>query len=70
MPIYDLHESFLRREEFKNFGIQVPDFDYEALVKRTYDHPIWVHFGGGNLFRDFHSSLQQKLIQQGEADKE
>ena len=67
--MYDLHESFLRREEFKNIGIQVPDFDYEALVKRTYDHPIWVHFGGGNLFRAFHSSLQQGLIQQGEADK-
>lgn len=38
--MYYLNESLSKKEGFKNIGIQVPNFDYQALVKRTYDNPV------------------------------
>ncbi|MGV7898298.1 mannitol dehydrogenase family protein, partial [Mycobacterium kansasii] len=32
------------------------------------DHPRWVHFGGGNLFRAFHAAIANTLIEKGELD--
>lgn len=67
--MYYLNESLSKKKEFKEIGIEVPNYDYQELVKRTADNPIWVHFGGGNLFRAFHSVLQQKLVNQNLSDK-
>ncbi len=41
----------------------------KQLFERTYNEPIWVHFGAGNIFRGFPAALQQDLIEQGKSDK-
>lgn len=53
-------------ESFHQAGITVPQFDQEKMVKETVDNPVWVHFGGGNLFRCFHSTIAQQLLNAGE----
>ena len=47
---------------FKNAGIKVPKFNQEWMIKATAKNPVWVHFGGGNLFRCFHAQLAQQLL--------
>lgn len=51
---------------FKNAGIKVPKFNQEWMIKATAKNPVWVHFGGGNLFRCFHAQLAQQLLNKGE----
>lgn len=62
-----LLDNYLENPEpFKKAGISVPKFDQEQMVKQTEESPIWVHFGGENLFRCFHSVIAQKLLNRGE----
>ncbi len=53
---------------FKKAGVTVPHFDQNKLIEHTKEAPVWVHFGGGNLFRCFHSVIAQELINKGEMD--
>ena len=50
---------------FHQAGITVPKFDQAAMVAETAENPVWVHFGGGNLFRCFHSTIAQDLLNEG-----
>jgi fructuronate reductase len=43
----------------------LPQFDREAMIRATEEHPQWVHFGAGNIFRAFPAALQQTLLEQG-----
>lgn len=52
-------------EQFCRAGIDVPHFDQDAMIKQTAKEPVWVHFGGGNLFRCFHSIIAQRLLNSG-----
>jgi fructuronate reductase len=56
------------RADFEKQGIQLPSYDIDAMGRRTAEAPRWVHFSSGNLFRAFHSSLAQRLLEQGAAD--
>ncbi|WP_125767616.1 mannitol dehydrogenase family protein [Lapidilactobacillus wuchangensis] len=52
--------------DFKVAGIQVPSYVQAQMMATTAQQPIWVHFGGGNLFRCFHGEIAQKLLNTGE----
>lgn len=64
-----LNDDYLNNQAaFEKAGIQVPTYDQTTIKKETADHPRWVHFGGGNLFRAFHAAIANKLIEKGELD--
>lgn len=64
----------LSKENIKNVsgweqaGIELPHFNYDAMVAKTHENPTWVHFGAGNIFRGFIAVLQQKLLNLNKAD--
>lgn len=61
----------LTREELQNTklwedaGFELPNFDRDAMIKRTEENPEWVHFGAGNLFRAFPAAVAQDLLNRG-----
>lgn len=50
-------------------GVALPAFDHAAMCEATKEHPIWVHFGAGNIFRGFIAKLGQELLNKGLAQK-
>ncbi|MFT9214147.1 mannitol dehydrogenase family protein [Liquorilactobacillus ghanensis] len=54
-----------KQAEFEAAGIKVPNYLQEEVITETEKTPIWVHFGGGNLFRCFHSVIAQQLLNEG-----
>lgn len=69
--LLELEKEQLKKspEKFEEIGIKTPKFDFEKVWEATQKEPIWLHFGGGNLFRAFHSVLQQHLIELKETNK-
>ena len=49
-------------QAWKAVGIALPDYDVEALQKRTKEKPEWVHFGIGNIFLIFLGGIADDLI--------
>ncbi|MDR3355834.1 MAG: mannitol dehydrogenase family protein [Spirochaetaceae bacterium] len=54
-----------RNGDFEKAGVRLPDFDMDAVRDATRAAPVWVHFGVGNLFKAYHASLAQRLIECG-----
>lgn len=50
---------------WNNAGIKLPEFSVNTMRENTYENPVWVHFGAGNIFRAFIARLQQKLLNEG-----
>ena len=50
-------------------GVRLPRYDIAAMRKKTKTAPVWVHFGAGNIFRAFIAALQQRLLDEGLADR-
>ncbi|MGG0516453.1 mannitol dehydrogenase family protein [Bacillus pseudomycoides] len=46
--------------------VELPEFDIEVLKKSGKESPVWLHFGGGNLYRSFHAEVAQRLANKGE----
>ena len=64
-----LSNDGIKSPEWQKKGYKTISYDREALVKKTHDAPIWVHFGAGNIFRGFPARLQEELVEQGLSDK-
>ena len=62
-------EGLKDRQAWLSAGIRLPEYDVEALRARTQEHPVWVHFGIGNIFRIFLGTAADDLITKGLLDK-
>ena len=51
--------------EWQKAQVALPRFDIVAMRKTSLEAPRWVHFGGGNIFRGFIASLDQRLLDAG-----
>lgn len=62
-------DSLLNKREWEAADIKLPLYDVPEMIDKTKASPIWVHFGAGNIFRGFVAALQQKLLDEGHAEK-
>ena len=58
-----LNENGLKdRAQWEEKGYHLPQYDREAMIARTKENPMWVHFGAGNIFRAFQANVAQNLL--------
>lgn len=63
------NNGLLNREQWNEKGFKLPEFNREEVTRKTLEAPTWIHFGAGNLFRAFTAAAQNKLLNEGKADK-
>ena len=69
MKLTDLITGNANVAEWEAKGYKLPKFDIEAVKKRTYEEPTWVHFGGGNIFRAFPAAIINDALNTGQYDR-
>ena len=57
------------RAEWEAAGVRLPSYDVKALKAKGAEQPVWIHFGGGNLYRAFHAEIAQRLADKGLLDR-
>ena len=65
LTLKSLHDD---RDAFLAAGYHLPEFDYDTVHKNTVEHPHWIHFGAGNIFRAFQATVAQNLLNSGVLD--
>lgn len=55
--------------DLEALNIQLPTQDVDAVRAAGAKQPVWMHFGGGNLYRAFHAEIAQDLIDAKELDR-
>lgn len=65
LTLKSLHDD---RDAFLAAGYHLPEFDYDTVHKNTMEHPHWIHFGAGNIFRAFQANVAQNLLNSGVLD--
>lgn len=63
-----LVKSDLLDMRFINQKYNLPEFDIEAVRRKTLQEPTWLQLGAGNIFRAFLGSSQQHLLNDGLTD--
>lgn len=65
-----LNEAGLKdKKVWEDAGFALPQFDRAAVTKKTIEHPFWIHFGAGNIFRAFQANVVQNLLNNGTLDR-
>lgn len=59
-------QGLMERVQWEEKGYKLPQFDREKVKAETKENPVWIHFGGGNLFRAFPANALQKLLNNGD----
>ena len=54
-----------QKAEWEKLGVKLPAFDHAAMTAATKEHPIWVHFGAGNIFRAFPAAILNDALNSG-----
>ena len=54
---------------WQSAGVKLPEYDVQAAADKAKAHPVWAHFGAGNIFRIFVGGLADTLIAKGEMDR-
>jgi fructuronate reductase len=57
------------RAAFEEAGIQLPKADPTPAREAGRKQPVWIHVGGGNLYRAFHAAIAQDMIDKGALDR-
>ena len=65
LTLKSLHDD---RDAFLAAGYHLSEFDYDTVHKNTVEHPHWIHFGAGNIFRAFQANVAQNLLNSGILD--
>lgn len=63
------YDGLKDREAWAAAQVELPDYDPQALSQRTIAHPMWVHFGIGNIFRIFVGGIADSLVRKGLMDR-
>ena len=56
-------------DELGQMGVCLPHYDVESLKAAGKRQPVWIHFGGGNLYRAFHAEIAERLANAGKLDR-
>ena len=59
-------EGIAKKEDWERVGIRLPAYDVRKVAKETREHPKWLHFGAGNIFRIFIGQIADQLISEKE----
>ena len=65
MRLIDLEKE---RDLWSSKGYTLYSYDRDAMVRRTRNTPVWIHFGAGNLFRAFQAVIAEDLLEKGYSD--
>ena len=55
--------------ELERMGVRLPKFDVDAVKAAGAEQPVWIHFGGGNLYRALHAEIAQDIADAGKLDR-
>ncbi len=56
------------KEIWQKNGYKLPEFSRKQVKEYTKNHPVWLHFGAGNIFRALHGRIAQTLLNAGEME--
>jgi fructuronate reductase len=60
-------EGLKNTAAWKEKGYALPEYDREAMITKTRNNPVWLHFGAGNIFRAFQANAAQKMLNEGKS---
>ena len=69
MKLNDIISGRCNPAEWEAKGYVLPKFDIQAVRKKTAQEPVWVHFGGGNIFRAFPAAILNQALNTGKYDR-
>lgn len=56
-------------KEIDSLGVELPSYEVAEVKRAGRRQPVWIHVGGGNLYRAFHAQIAQALANKGLLDR-